>query len=318
MIPGHRRAAAAGRDDQPVVDGDRAREGARHARAAERHAARAGRSSSSASCCRTALIGLVDVVLVLSVAVLWFEVPMRGSVLLLFGDDAASTCSARSASACSCRRSPSTQQQAMMTTTFFFLMPMVYLSGFVFPIENMPAVDPAAHLSDSAALLPRHPPRDLPEGRRPGDVLAGGARSYRLGCRDSRAGDDPIVEAPRVGTLRLPQNRARSAPSRCEHARASHANGARRRAARESVCGSPRGAAPRLERLSRHPLAQQRVDDGVAAAVAAITSSRSSAASAAWTVDGPPRRCRVRTSADSSSRPLLEHDRAEHGALRRA
>jgi len=31
-----------------------------------------------------------------------------------------------------------TQQQAMMTTTFFFLTPMMYLSGFVFPIENMP------------------------------------------------------------------------------------------------------------------------------------------------------------------------------------
>ena len=28
----------------------------------------------------------------------------------------------------------------MMTTTFFFLMPMIYLSGFIFPIENMPAV----------------------------------------------------------------------------------------------------------------------------------------------------------------------------------
>jgi ABC-2 type transport system permease protein len=34
----------------------------------------------------------------------------------------------------------STQQQAMMTSTFFFLLPMVLLSGFVFPIENMPAV----------------------------------------------------------------------------------------------------------------------------------------------------------------------------------
>ena len=41
--PGHRRAAAAGGDDQPVVDGDRSREGAGHARAAQRHAAaRAG------------------------------------------------------------------------------------------------------------------------------------------------------------------------------------------------------------------------------------------------------------------------------------
>jgi len=34
----------------------------------------------------------------------------------------------------------STQQQAMMTSTFFFLVPMIYLSGFIFPIENMPAV----------------------------------------------------------------------------------------------------------------------------------------------------------------------------------
>jgi ABC-2 type transport system permease protein len=33
-----------------------------------------------------------------------------------------------------------TQQQAMMTATFFFLTPMIYLSGFIFPIENMPVV----------------------------------------------------------------------------------------------------------------------------------------------------------------------------------
>jgi ABC-2 type transport system permease protein len=33
-----------------------------------------------------------------------------------------------------------TQQQAMMTSTFFFLTPMLYLSGFIFPIENMPQV----------------------------------------------------------------------------------------------------------------------------------------------------------------------------------
>ena len=27
-----------------------------------------------------------------------------------------------------------------MTATFFFLTPMIFLSGFIFPIENMPAV----------------------------------------------------------------------------------------------------------------------------------------------------------------------------------
>ena len=41
----------------------------------------------------------------------------------------------------------STQQQAMMTATFFFLVPMVYLSGFIFPIENMPAaIQPVTYL----------------------------------------------------------------------------------------------------------------------------------------------------------------------------
>jgi ABC-2 type transport system permease protein len=32
----------------------------------------------------------------------------------------------------------STQQQAMITSSFFFLVPMVFLSGFIFPVENMP------------------------------------------------------------------------------------------------------------------------------------------------------------------------------------
>jgi ABC-2 type transport system permease protein len=40
-----------------------------------------------------------------------------------------------------------TQQQAMMTATFFFLTPMIYLSGFIFPIENMPAaIQPVTYL----------------------------------------------------------------------------------------------------------------------------------------------------------------------------
>ena len=31
-----------------------------------------------------------------------------------------------------------TQQQAMMTAQFFIFMPFIFLSGFTFPIENMP------------------------------------------------------------------------------------------------------------------------------------------------------------------------------------
>jgi ABC-2 type transport system permease protein len=91
-------------------------------------------------------IGIVNVILVLIVAIGWFEVPMRGSIPLLF---------AMSLIYLLCTLGlglfistiSSTQQQAMMTTVFFFLMPMIYLSGFIFPIENMPAwIQPVTYL----------------------------------------------------------------------------------------------------------------------------------------------------------------------------
>jgi ABC-2 type transport system permease protein len=86
-----------------------------------------------------ALIGIIDVALVLAVAVWWFQVPMRGSPLLLLAMTLVYLMSTLGLGLFVSTIS-STQQQAMMTTTFFFLMPMVLLSGFVFPIENMPEV----------------------------------------------------------------------------------------------------------------------------------------------------------------------------------
>jgi len=93
-----------------------------------------------------AVIGVIDVVLVLVVAINWFEVPMRGSITLLFG-----MCLIYLLSTLGLGLFVSTisrtQQQAMMTSIFFFLMPMIYLSGFIFPIENMPAwIQPFAYL----------------------------------------------------------------------------------------------------------------------------------------------------------------------------
>jgi ABC-2 type transport system permease protein len=85
------------------------------------------------------LIGLVDVLLVVAVAVLWFEVPLRGSLWLLFAMSLLYVLCTLSLGLFISTISE-TQQQAMMTATFFFLTPMIYLSGFIFPIENMPAV----------------------------------------------------------------------------------------------------------------------------------------------------------------------------------
>jgi ABC-2 type transport system permease protein len=93
-----------------------------------------------------ALVGLVDVVLVLGIALLWFQIPLRGSIWLLLALTIVFLLSTLGLGLFVSTIS-STQQQAMMTTIFFFLMPMIYLSGFVFPIENMPAaIQPITYL----------------------------------------------------------------------------------------------------------------------------------------------------------------------------
>jgi ABC-2 type transport system permease protein len=85
------------------------------------------------------LVGLIDVLLVTAVALLWFRVPLQGSPWLLLGASLIYLMTTLGLGLFVSTISR-TQQQAMMTSTFFFLMPMLYFSGFVFPIENMPAV----------------------------------------------------------------------------------------------------------------------------------------------------------------------------------
>jgi ABC-2 type transport system permease protein len=93
-----------------------------------------------------AMVGMVEVGLALAVAVLWFEVPIRGSVGMLLAMTLIYLLSTLGLGLFVSTIS-STQQQAMMTTTFFFLLPMAYLSGFIFPIENMPeAIQPVTYL----------------------------------------------------------------------------------------------------------------------------------------------------------------------------
>lgn len=83
-----------------------------------------------------ALIAFVDVVLITAVAVFWFTVPIKGSLLLLFGATALYLLSTLGIGLFISTVSK-TQQQALMST-FFFYLPAVLLSGFMFPIANMP------------------------------------------------------------------------------------------------------------------------------------------------------------------------------------
>ncbi|MGB8260696.1 MAG: ABC transporter permease [Terracidiphilus sp.] len=82
------------------------------------------------------LIGLADVTLIATVGTLWFQVPFRGSLLVLFtGAVLFLLCMLGVGLLIS--TVSSTQQQAMVTA-FFFIMPAITFSGFGFPIASMP------------------------------------------------------------------------------------------------------------------------------------------------------------------------------------
>jgi len=83
-----------------------------------------------------ALIGIFQVALVGTAGVFWFGVPMRGSLILLFFCLLIYLLSILSLGLFI--STISRNQQQALVTTFFFTFPIILLSGFIFPIANMP------------------------------------------------------------------------------------------------------------------------------------------------------------------------------------
>ncbi|MFW6437698.1 MAG: ABC transporter permease, partial [Armatimonadota bacterium] len=88
-----------------------------------------------------ALVAATEIMLL---AVYWFGVPLRGSVPLLFGLAAVFIVTNLGLGLLISTISR-TQQQAILAT-FFVLMPAVLLSGFMFPVANMPWIIQQASL----------------------------------------------------------------------------------------------------------------------------------------------------------------------------
>jgi ABC-2 type transport system permease protein len=83
-----------------------------------------------------AVIALVEVSVVTTVALLWFEVPFRGSFVLLFAASVLYILSGLGLGLFISTVS-STQQEAFMAS-FLVFMPSILLSGFMFPVSSMP------------------------------------------------------------------------------------------------------------------------------------------------------------------------------------
>jgi ABC-2 type transport system permease protein len=92
------------------------------------------------------ILGFVDVFLVMGVMVFWFGIGIRGDFFYLIFASLIYVLSSLGLGLFISTISK-TQQQAMMVAMFGILLPMNFLSGFAFPIENMPGwIQPITYL----------------------------------------------------------------------------------------------------------------------------------------------------------------------------
>jgi len=84
-----------------------------------------------------AIFGFIDILLVNAVMVFWFGIVIKGSFIFLLFASSLFVLSTLGLGLFISTISK-TQQQAMMVAQFGLLLPMIYLSGFAFPIESMP------------------------------------------------------------------------------------------------------------------------------------------------------------------------------------
>jgi ABC-2 type transport system permease protein len=85
------------------------------------------------------ILGFATMALVNSIMIFWFGIPIRGSIIFYLFSSFLYILSTLGLGLFISTISK-TQQQAMMVSIFGAMMPMIYLSGFAFPIENMPKI----------------------------------------------------------------------------------------------------------------------------------------------------------------------------------
>ena len=86
-----------------------------------------------------AILGFVATTIILTTMWLIFAIPIKGSIVFIYFSTLLFILSTLGLGMFVSTISK-TQQQAMMIAIFVIMMPMIYLSGFVFPIENMPKI----------------------------------------------------------------------------------------------------------------------------------------------------------------------------------
>ena len=112
-----------------------------------------------------AVLAYVDFLLIVAASYFLFGVTIKGSLLLLLVTAFIYLIGVLGLGIL-VSTSTETQMSAMLTAILASMLPSILLSGFIFPIRQMPRVLQADHRSRSGALLHRNTARHLPEGPR--------------------------------------------------------------------------------------------------------------------------------------------------------
>jgi ABC-2 type transport system permease protein len=98
------------------------------------------------------IVGMIDLIVIFLIGTLWFRIPFRGNIFLLAFSAVLYMINALSIGIFISTISR-TQQQAIMAV-FLYTMPSILLSGFVFPVYNIPlAVRWIAHINPMTYFL---------------------------------------------------------------------------------------------------------------------------------------------------------------------
>ena len=164
-------------------------------------------------------IGLLDAALCLIIAVYWFETPFRGAVTTLFLTTSLFLIVVLGLGYF-ISASISSQIGASQIALVVTLLPTTLLSGFAFPIDQMPPVIQAITYLVPARLLLCDPEGDLPEGQRARRSRRADRAAWRFTPRSSgcsrrarsarRWGESDVGPHLQSGAERVPAAPARS------------------------------------------------------------------------------------------------------------
>jgi len=85
------------------------------------------------------LLSFINLIVILLLARFVFDMPVRGSIVLLLAESVLFIVMALALGILISTVSK-TQQQAMLLSMFALMLPIILLSGFIFPVENMPVI----------------------------------------------------------------------------------------------------------------------------------------------------------------------------------